>query len=47
MIQLWAVIIGIPVSLVRLLCQAGLSSLCTLSSRVVVSCKAVVVCLVG
>ena len=25
-------IIGIPVSLVRLLCEAGLSSLCTLSS---------------
>ena len=33
MIQLWAVIIiGLPVSLVRLLCEVGLPSLCTLSS---------------
>ena len=31
-IQLWAVIIGLPVSLVRLLCEVGLSNLCTLSS---------------
>ena len=31
-IQLWAVIIGLPVSLVRLLCEVGLPSLCTLSS---------------
>ena len=28
-IQLWAMIIGLPVSLVRLLCEVGLSSLCT------------------
>ena len=31
-IQLWVVIIGLPVSLVRLLCEVGLPSLCTLSS---------------
>ena len=31
-IQLWAVIISLPVSLVRLLCEVGLPSLCSLSS---------------